>query len=101
MMRGRGVVHSYSVAANPYDNAAVESFFSHFSTEFLADAYNKHPFHSVREMEERIEAYIGDYNSKRPHIYNDGKTPNEKEREWRRKTGGAVLPTVLPKPLVG
>lgn len=44
----------------------------------------------MREIEERIEAYIGDYNSKRPHIYNDGKTPNEKEREWRKRTGGAV-----------
>jgi len=83
LLRESGVKHSYSRAYNPYDNSAVESFFSHFSTEFLADAYKIHPFRSKKEMYERIEKYIYDYNFKRPHEYNDGLSPVQKETKSR------------------
>ena len=90
LLRVNGIAHSYSEAANPYDNSTVESFFSQLTREFLVDAYNKHPFHSVREMKERIAGYVENYNAQRLHSYNGGKTPNEKEREWRRRYGEAV-----------
>ena len=76
--------HSYSETADPFDGAPIESFFSHFSTEFLVDVTERHPFNSMRDMEERVAKYIGWYNETRPHIYNDGKSPNQKEREWKR-----------------
>ena len=58
LIRELGIAHSYSMTSNPQDNAPIESFFSHFSTEFLKDAYSVHPFHSIKEMYERIEKYI-------------------------------------------
>lgn len=78
-----GAIHSYSISSNPYDNSPVESFFSHFTAEFLLDAIKIHPFHSVKEIHDSIEKYIANYNSKRPHSYNNGLTPVEKERAYK------------------
>ncbi len=84
LIRSYGAIHSYSEVSNPYDNSPVESFFSHFSAEFLVDTYKNHPFHSVKEMRSRIDSYIEEYNMKRPHEYNNGLTPSEKEQAFRR-----------------
>ncbi|MBR3594724.1 IS3 family transposase [Candidatus Saccharibacteria bacterium] len=77
--------HSYSRTRDPYDNSVIESFFSRFATEFLYDAYEVHPFSSMRDMSTRVEKYIYSYNYKRPHGYNDGLTPVEAEEKYYKE----------------
>ncbi|MBR3131302.1 IS3 family transposase [Candidatus Saccharibacteria bacterium] len=74
--------HSYSRSRNPFDNAAIESFFSRFTAEFIYDAYNMHPFSSIKEMKMRVEKFIHDYNYNRPHGHNDGLPPVTAERMY-------------------
>lgn len=85
LLRENGFVHSYSEKHNPLDNAPAESFFSHFSAELLVDAAKNHPFRSERDMQERIDTFIENYNSKRPHNHNDGLTPKLKEADYAHR----------------
>ncbi|MDG0790595.1 IS3 family transposase [Cohnella ginsengisoli] len=57
-----GAQISMSRRGNCYDNASMESFFSHLKTEAL------YPYHirSVQEAQRRIKAYIHFYNNRRP-----------------------------------
>lgn len=57
-----GAQISMSRRGNCYDNASMESFFSHLKTEAL------YPYHirSVEEAQRRIEEYIHFYNNSRP-----------------------------------
>lgn len=52
---------SMSRAGNPYDNACIESFFSHFKTE----AIYPYDVQSLEELEQRIVEYIKFYNNER------------------------------------
>jgi len=56
-----GIRLSMSRAGNPYDNACIESFFSHFKTEAI---YPYH-VHTLEELEQRIVEYIHFYNNER------------------------------------
>ena len=85
LLRGNGFIHSYSGRKDPFDDAAGESFFSLFNANLLVDAAKKHPFKSERDVRERIAAFVDDYNNKRPHGYNGGLTPKQKEAEYERR----------------
>lgn len=56
-----GIRLSMSRAGNPYDNACIESFFSHFKTE----AIYPYDVQSIEELEQRIIDYIYFYNHER------------------------------------
>ncbi|WP_028552266.1 IS3 family transposase, partial [Paenibacillus sp. UNC451MF] len=58
---------------NCYDNASMESFFSHLKTEAL------YPYHirSIEEAQSRIENYIYFYNHHRPQRKLNKLTPVE------------------------
>lgn len=57
-----GAQISMSRRGNCYDNASMESFFSHLKTEALYP----YDIRSVEEAQRRIEEYIHFYNNKRP-----------------------------------
>ena len=96
LIRSHFAIHSYSEVSNPYDNSPVESFFSHFSAEFLVDTYKNHPFHSVREMYSRINDYINTYNDERPHEHNNGLSPTKKEQAYRRSPQKQIQNDLFP-----
>lgn len=56
-----GLRLSMSRAGNPYDNACIESFFSHFKTEAIYP-YN---VQTLEDLEQRIVDYIHFYNNER------------------------------------
>jgi putative transposase len=56
-----GIRLSMSRAGNPYDNACIESFFSHFKTE----AIYPYDVQTLEELEQRIVEYINFYNNER------------------------------------
>ncbi|WP_028547791.1 IS3 family transposase, partial [Paenibacillus sp. UNC451MF] len=64
---------SMSRRGNCYDNASMESFFSHLKTEAL------YPYHirSIEEAQSRIENYIYFYNHHRPQRKLNKLTPVE------------------------
>ncbi|MEC2132201.1 IS3 family transposase [Brevibacillus centrosporus] len=57
-----GAQISMSRRGNCYDNASMESFFSHLKTE----AHYPYDIRSVEEAHRRIEEYIHFYNNSRP-----------------------------------
>lgn len=52
---------SMSRSGNPYDNACIESFFSHLKTE----AFYPYSVQSIEDLEARIHEYINYYNNSR------------------------------------
>lgn len=73
-----GAQISMSRGGNCYDNASIESFFSHLKTEGL------YPY-SIRSLEEaqnRIEKYIRFYNTRRPQRKLNKLTPVEYRRQF-------------------
>lgn len=69
------VIQSMSRAGNPYDNAPMERFYNTMKTEFV---YH-YTFKTDEDLNQGIYEYIFDwYNHRRPHSYNNGKTPFEK-----------------------
>ena len=85
ILKKNGFVHSYSESSNPFDDAPGESFFSHLSTELLADTVSKNPFRSERDMRQRISDYIDFYNNRRPHESNNYLVPKQKEADYVRR----------------
>lgn len=73
-----GAQISMSRRGNCYDNAFMESFFSHLKTEGLY----LYDIRSMEEAQRRIEAYITFYNESRPQ---------RKLKKWRRLSTGATL----------
>ncbi|MBU1143286.1 MAG: IS3 family transposase [Firmicutes bacterium] len=70
------VLLSYSAAGYPYDNAVMESFFSHFKREAV---YPKYPFTTIQSYKTMIISYIDYYNKQRLHQGIGMITPNLKE----------------------
>ncbi|MBP1157751.1 transposase InsO family protein [Paenibacillus sp. PvR052] len=71
-----GVQISMSRRGNCYDNASMESFFSHLKTEGLYP----YDIRSLDEAQRRIEEYIHFYNQKRPQTKLKKLTPVEYRR---------------------
>ena len=69
---------SMSGKGNCYDNAACESFFGSMKTELLIPT----KIQTRKEATQSIEHYIGFYNTKRLHSYNDYCSPLEAELMW-------------------
>lgn len=68
------ITQSMSRAGNPYDNAPMERFYNTMKTEFVY----QYSFENDEDLNQGIYEYIFDwYNYRRPHTYNDGKTPFE------------------------
>ena len=69
------ITQSFSRSDNPYDNGAMESFFSSFKQEEIyLTAYR-----SVDDCKSHISEYMKFYNSKCPHRANNHKTPDQIE----------------------
>ena len=72
------VKQSFSKRGTPYDNAAMESFFSNMKQDDL----NSREFEYFEELEPAVKEYIEYYNNFRPHRTLDNKTPNQFEEEY-------------------
>lgn len=75
---------SFSETHEPPENGVAEAFFSRFANEEISVAYYNMHYRSEKEMRERIAKYIHKFNHERPHRYNDGLTPVQKETYYRR-----------------
>ena len=73
-----GAQISMSRGGNCYDNASIESFFSHLKTEGLYP----YSIRSLDEAQKRIEKYICFYNTKRPQRKLNKLTPVEYRRQF-------------------
>jgi len=68
-------MQSFSAKGYPYDNAVAESFFKFLKLEEL----NRFSFNMLDELNLSMFEYANFYNNLRPHSFNDGLTPNQKE----------------------
>lgn len=75
-LTNQNVLVSYSAAGYPYDNAVMESFFSHFKKEAV---YPKYPFSTIQAYKSIVVNYIEYYNKQRLHQGIGMITPNLKE----------------------
>lgn len=73
-----GAQISMSRGGNCYDNASIESFFSHLKTEGLYP----YSIRSLEEAQKRIEKYIRFYNTRRPQRKLNKLTPVEYRRQF-------------------
>ncbi|MDO9630184.1 MAG: IS3 family transposase [Acholeplasmataceae bacterium] len=80
-LQNNEVLLSYSAAGYPYDNAVVESFFSHFKKEAV---YPKYPFSTIQSYKSVIINYIDYYNKQRLHQGIGMITPNLKEGLYKK-----------------
>ena len=78
LLKRYGVEQSMSAKGNCYDNAACESFFGSMKTELIYPT----KLQSKKEAMRTIIHYIGFYNTKRLHSYNDYCSPIEAELRW-------------------
>lgn len=72
------ITQSFSRAHMPYDNSVIETFFSSMKREELY----RTKYRSEKEFITAVNDYIIFYNTKRPHVKNAYKTPEQKEREY-------------------
>ncbi len=77
-LKSLNVTQSFSRAHIPYDNSVMESFFSSMKR---AELYRR-KYRSEHEIIKAIYEYILFYNTKRPHIYNNYKTPLAKDKSY-------------------
>lgn len=72
--KSAGITQSMSRAGCPYDNAPMERYYNTLKNELI----NLYHYHTEKELYMAVEtfAYVF-YNHKRPHSYNDYKTPFE------------------------
>ena len=63
----------FSRPGKPTDNAYIESFNSRFRQECL----NQHWFLNLEDAKDKIETWLREYNSHRPHSSLSYKTPEE------------------------
>lgn len=75
------VTQSFSRSGNPYDNGAMESFFSSLKQEEIY----RTSYRSVVDCKSHIAKYMEFYNSKRPHRANNYKTPDQIEELYHKK----------------
>ena len=80
-LQNNDVLLSYSAAGYPYDNAVMESFFSHFKKEAV---YPKLPFSSIQAYKTVVQNYIEYYNKQRLHQGIGMITPNLKEGLFKK-----------------
>jgi putative transposase len=73
-----GIEQSMSAKGNCYDNAACESFFGSLKTELIYPT----KLQTQKEVQASIAHYIGFYNTKRLHSYNDYIAPLKMELWW-------------------
>ncbi|HAX02152.1 MAG: hypothetical protein A2Y45_09615 [Tenericutes bacterium GWC2_34_14] len=72
---------SYSAVGYPYDNAPMESFFSHFKRESV---YPHYPFSTDQAYKSNVHEYMDYYNKKRLHSSIGMIPPNLKEGLYRK-----------------
>lgn len=80
LLRLNKVVQSFSRPGTPHDNAVAEAFFVTMKRE---EVYRT-SYVSERQFKESIDDYIEFYNSKRPHITLNLKTPNQFEEHYQQ-----------------
>ncbi len=76
LQKSLGIIPSFSNTGNPYDNAVVESFFSHLKKEEI----NRNDYEDLEELKESLNKYMLFYNDYRPHETNGNLSPNEYEK---------------------
>ena len=76
-----GVQQSYSAVGYPYDNAAMESFFSHLKREAV---YPNYPFPTDQAYKRKVHEYMDYYNKKRLHSSIGMIPPNLKEGLYKK-----------------
>lgn len=76
------VRQSFSKRGTPYDNSAVEGFFSNMKQDDL----NTRRFEFFHELVLAVNEYIEHYNNYRPHQRLKYKTPNQVEEEYVPET---------------
>lgn len=68
----QGILQSMSKAGYPYDNAPMERYFNTLKSELIY----LHEYETETTLYEAIDHYAyQEYNTKRPHTFNGGKTP--------------------------
>jgi hypothetical protein len=70
--RQNGITHRLTAPASPNQNGKVERFHGTFRPDFLDLAG---PFTSVPEAQTAVDAWVGEYNTDRPHQALDEKVP--------------------------
>lgn len=78
LLRILRVQQSFSKRGTPYDNAAIESFFSNMKRNDL----HSRQFQYFDEIVPAVNNYIYHYNEYRPHESLSFKTPNQVENEY-------------------
>jgi putative transposase len=73
-----GIIQSFSAKGYPYDNAVAESFFKFLKLEEMG----RRSFADVDEVRLAMFEYARFYNDVRPHGFNLGRKPNEKDVEF-------------------
>lgn len=81
MIAGNNMLQSMSRADNPYDNAAMESYFSRYKAELLQDGIFENLQDARTETFEYIEMY---YNNKRMHSSLDYNNPAQYEQLYEQ-----------------
>ena len=71
-------IQSFSAKGHPYDNAVAESFFRFLKSEEL----DRTSFATLDELNLSLFEYANFYNNFRPHSFNDGLAPSQKELEF-------------------
>ena len=97
------IVQSFSRAGTPYDNGAMESFFSSLKQEEIY----RTSYTSEKDFKRKIAEYMNFYNERRPHRANNYKTPDQKELAfWEKnknrcpnKTGSDVVTDYVQTPI--
>ena len=77
-LKSLNIVQSFSRAYTPYDNSVVESFFSSLKREELY----RSKYRSDKEFKKAVADYITFYNTQRPHLNNNYRTPDAKEADY-------------------
>lgn len=80
LLRLNKVVQSFSRPGTPHDNAVAEAFFATMKREEIY----RTSYVSERQFKESVDGYIEFYNSKRPHITLNLKTPNQFEEHYQQ-----------------
>ena len=82
LLWGLRVKQSFSKRGMPYDNSAVEGFFSNMKQDDL----NSRELEFFDDLTNAIGEYVRYYNGYRPHQHLKGKTPNQVEAEYVPET---------------
>ena len=77
LLKKHHVKQSFSNPGYPYDNAVMESFFSHYKRETIRTML---PFRKIQDYIRMVKDYILYYNNDRFHMGIGMLTPNKKER---------------------